>query len=297
MEADFLQMLEDESGPRAWLRALGDLAVSIPRERARRRAPKRDPRLQSLAGELRYAARGFLDAPAFTAVAVVTLALGIGANSAIFTVVDSVLLRPLPYERPEQLVMIWESNVERGIDRNLVTQASFLDWEEQNQTFEAMGTFTSFPVTVSGDGEPERLPAISISQKFLDVLRVRPAHGRLFLNSDHETGAPYVALSSHELWTSRFGADPGAVGRTIRIDGDVVTIVGVLPPTFRLVMSDADLWVPRRFDSDDRQNRTRTNQHGAFSSKDEPRPHRVSAPLFHTVRYRRTTFGPQALRF
>ena len=123
MEADFLQMLEDESGPRAWLRALGDLAVSIPRERARWRAPKRDRRLRSLAGELRYAARGFLGAPAFTAVAVVTLALGIGANSAIFTVVDSVLLRPLPYEQPEQLVMIWESNVERGVDRNLVTQA------------------------------------------------------------------------------------------------------------------------------------------------------------------------------
>ena len=255
MEADFLQMLEDQSGPRAWLRVFGDLAVSIPRERARGRAPKRDPRWQSLAGELRYAARGLFDAPAFTAVAVVTLALGIGANSAIFTVVDSVLLRPLPYERPEQLVMIWESNVERGIDRNLVTQASFLDWEEQNETFEAMGAFTSFPVTVSGDGEPERLPAISVTQKFLDVLRVRPAHGRLFLDSDHETGAPYVALSSHELWTSRFGADPGAVGRTIRIDGDVVTIVGVLPPSFRLVMSDADLWVPRRFDSDDRQNR------------------------------------------
>ena len=151
--------------------------------------------------------------------------------------------------------MIWESNVERGVDRNLVTQASFLDWEEQNQTFQAIGAFTAFPVTVSGDGEPERLPAISITRKFLDVLRVQPAHGRLFLDSDHETGAPYIALLSHELWTSRFGADPDAVGRTIRIDGNVVTIVGVLPPTFRLVMSDADLWVPRRFDSEDRQNR------------------------------------------
>ena len=89
------------------------------------------------------------------------------------------------------------------------------------------------------------------------MLRVQPALGRLFLDSDHETGAPYITVLSHELWTSRFGADPGAVGRTIRIDGDVVTIVGVLPPTFRLVMSDADLWVPRRFDSDDRQNRLR----------------------------------------
>jgi putative ABC transport system permease protein len=183
--------------------------------------------------DLRFAFRQLLKNPGFAAVVLLTLALGIGANTVIFSVVRSVLLRPLPFQEPERLVTIWERNPTRGYDLNNVAPATFADWKAQNQVFESMAACSlDQGLNLTGEGEPERITAVPISANLFQVLGVNPIHGRTFTTEEETPGRDQVVILGHRLWQRRFGADPQIIGRTILLDGTSHTIVGIMPPGF-----------------------------------------------------------------
>ena len=191
--------------------------------------------------DLRYALRVLSARPGFSAVAVLTLALGIGANTAIFTVVNAVLLRPLPFDRPERLMLVLEKS---GPFPILTTSwQNYVDWRDQSQSFEHFGAYRNLTMTLSGGTEPERLPAKMVSAGALRALRVSPAAGRLFSADDDRSGAAGVAILSDALWQRRFGGTPDAIGRAITLDNQSYTVVGVMPASMQL-MQPADVWLP-----------------------------------------------------
>ncbi len=191
--------------------------------------------------DLRYAIRVLLARPGFSAVAILTLALGIGANTAIFTVVNAVLLRPLPFREPDQLVML----LERTTQLPTVTTSwqNYVDWRDQTRSYEAVGAMRSLTMTMTGDGEPDRIPARMVSATLLPMLGVAPAMGRTFAADDDRSGAAGVVLLTDALWRRRFGGDASAIGRAITLDNQPYTIVGVLPPRFQL-LQPADIFLP-----------------------------------------------------
>jgi putative ABC transport system permease protein len=184
---------------------------------------------------LRSAVRGLTRRPAFAAVAILTLALGIGANAAIFSVVDSVLLRPLPYPDPDRIVMPWEFSEEVrqrvGFDRLPSSGGDFVDYLTRQTTFERFASMRTEQVNLTGDGEPERIGAVRVSAQFFDVLGVQPVIGRTFVPGDESRER--LVLVAHGLWQRRFGSDPGVSGRVILMNGEPATIIGVLPSWFR----------------------------------------------------------------
>ncbi len=183
--------------------------------------------------DLKFAIRQLIKNPGFTAVAVLTLALGIGANSAMFSVVYSVLLKPLPLPEPEQIVQIWESP--RGQGTTSVAWPKFLDWKRQSTSFEAMTACNwgdTFALT--GGERSEIVAGRTVSPEFFSVLKVQPALGRAFQPEDSQPGSSRVAIIGHDLWKTRFDSDPAAVGKTIQLDLNDYTVVGVLPPDFRM---------------------------------------------------------------
>src|SRR4051812_1913329 len=192
--------------------------------------------------EFRYALRVLVARPAFSAVAILTLALGIGANTAIFTIVNAVLLRPLPFSSPDQLMLILERN---GPFVSTLTTSwqNYADWRDQSQSFERFGAFRNLTMTLTGGTEPERLPAKMLSAAVLPGLGVSPAIGRSFTAQDDAPGAQGVALLSDSLWRRRFGASIDAIGRSITLDNQPYTIVGIMPPHFQLLQA-ADVLVP-----------------------------------------------------
>lgn len=190
----------------------------------------------------------------FTVVALVALALGIGATTAIFSVVNAVLLRPFPYEEPDELMVVWERNAERGLPRMSASPPNFADWREMNRAFEEMGAFAETSVFVGGDGEPARLQGARITGGLLSMLGVAPELGRGLTPEDDRPDAGTVALISYRLWRGRYGADPGLVGQPIEIDEEPHTVIGVMPPGFDfpppivtdepVSARDADIWLP-----------------------------------------------------
>lgn len=209
--------------------------------------------------DLRYALRSLLKASAFTSVAVLTLALGVGATTAIFSVVNSVLLRPLPYANPDALVMVWEHNFPRGRDRNVVSAANFLTWTEQAQVLENLAALGEGSATLTGGGEPERVGVVTASASLFPLLGVQPHIGRAYTPEEDRDGAPRVAVLGHGFWLRRFGANPAVVGRDLTVNGRPLTIVGVLPQGFGFDLpvkfgwtGTQDLWVPHQFGESDR---------------------------------------------
>jgi predicted permease len=190
--------------------------------------------------DLRYAVRGLARSPGFTAAAVLTLALGLGANTAIFSVVDAALLRPLPFRDPDRLMLVWET--QGDWKTRWVAPANFLDWRREARSFEALAGYSSSDLNLTGAGEPERLKAGVVSDNLFDLLGVRPALGRVFRRGEDESG-PRVALVSDALWRRRLGADGGVVGRTVRLNGEPHEVVGVMPAAFRFP-ANAELWIP-----------------------------------------------------
>jgi putative ABC transport system permease protein len=199
--------------------------------------------MRTLVQDLRYGFRMLWKSPGFTIVAVITLALGIGANTAIFSVVNSVLLRPLPYPDADRLVYLQAVNPAKGITDSNISPPDFADWKNQNQTFEDMTAFLTGGAILSGDTEPERVPAAYVTASFLPVLGVKPAIGRNFLLEEDREGNDRVAIISHALWQRRFGADPGVVGRQINVGGESATVIGVMPADFEF-MQPVDMWRP-----------------------------------------------------
>ena len=192
--------------------------------------------------ELRYALRVLFSRPGFSAVAILTLALGIGANTAIFTVVNAVLLHTLPFPDPDRLMLIVERN---GPFASTITTSwqNYADWRDQSQSFERFGAFRPLTMTLTGGTEPERVPAKMLSAAVLPGLDMSPIIGRRFTAEDDAPGAPGVALLSDSLWRRRFGAAAGVLGRSITLDNQPYTIVGVMPPRFQLLQL-ADVFVP-----------------------------------------------------
>jgi putative ABC transport system permease protein len=188
--------------------------------------------------EIRYAARVLFRAPGFTAVAVSVLALGIGANSAIFSVVDAALLRPLPFHQPQELVMLWEKAPANP--HNRVTPLNFQDWHDQNTVFAGLAAVSGGSRTMQGRDGAELIPGQSVTREFFSVLGIRPVAGRMFNEEDERTRATAVVIGEG-LWRSRFGGDPSIVGRRVTLDGELYTVVGVAPAGFQ-ILYPADLW-------------------------------------------------------
>jgi putative ABC transport system permease protein len=196
--------------------------------------------------DLRYSLRVLARSPSFTLVAVVGLALGIGANSAIFTAMNAVLLRPLPYKQAEQLVLLWELNRRNGDHEIKASAPDYIDWKEQNSVFQNVAAFNAnsgLGLNLSGAGHPARISATSVTGNLFSVLGVTPALGRSFLPDEERPGSAPVCILSDGLWRRRFGSDPKILGKAVTLNGEMWTVVGVMPEGFRFPQS-VDLWVP-----------------------------------------------------
>jgi putative ABC transport system permease protein len=200
--------------------------------------------MESLAQDIRYGIRTLAKNPGFTVAAVLTLALGIGANTAIFSVIENVLLRPLPYPQPEQLVEIWNT-YEPQVPRAGLSPGDYADWQKQNLSFSEMGAYAriSQGFNLTGEGEPQRILAGYASSELFPMLGAKAVAGRSFLPEEDRAGSEPVVILSHRLWQSRFGGDPGVVGRAIALDNQRYRVVGVLPAGFQLLRWP-DLWMP-----------------------------------------------------
>src|SRR5215469_12041625 len=184
-----------------------------------------------IARDLRYALRQLRKSLGFMVVAVITLTLGIGANTAIFSVVNAVLLRPLPYPKADQLVMVWEQNPHRGWFENIVSGDNFLDGRKQNQVFAGIAAFESNFFNITGNRQAEEIAGERVSTNLFSVLGVQPFRGRLFLPGENTEDKTAVILS-YGLWQQRYGGDPDLVGQQISLNGVSYPVVGILPPTF-----------------------------------------------------------------
>ena len=205
--------------------------------------------------ELRFAIRTLLKNPGFTATAVATLALGIGANTAIFSVVSSVMLKPLPYPDAGRLVMVWEDNMQRGFPQDTPAPGNFIAWRNQNRVFEDMAAMVRDSFNLTGMGEPERLEGLGVTASLFPVLGVKPALGREFLPADDQPGAANVVILHDSLWQRRFYRDPDIIGKSIALNGQSYRVVGVMPRSFHAPISDNELWIPLPFDAEQRENR------------------------------------------
>ena len=214
--------------------------------------------MKTLLQDLRYAVRTMLNKPGFTLIAVITLALGIGGSTAIFTVVDAALLRGLPYKSPDRLYHLWERTPQKEFAQREFSYPDYQDYQ-QNQVLDGLAAYTGGGGIMSGRGEPEQVFAPSASANFFSVLGVDPIIGRTFQPGEDKRGAPRVVVLTYGLWQRRFGGDKGIIGQSLTISGDSYTVVGVLPASFQFALRNADLW--RSYQPTDAQ-LTRRFMHG-----------------------------------
>jgi len=205
--------------------------------------------MSTVRSDVRHAVRLLLRYPTMSILALATLALGIGANTAIFSVVDAVLLRQLPYNEPDQLVMVWEQRrAPENVLKNAVSAADFLDWRQRQEPFVAVAAFTGASATLTGQGEPRTMGVAAVSWQFFDILGVVPARGRAFQPENEVIGRHRVLIITDSFWRRVFAADAGVIGRKVDLNGNAWEIVGVLPPDFRYRDQSLDLWVPLTLD-------------------------------------------------
>jgi putative ABC transport system permease protein len=197
--------------------------------------------------DIRFGFRTLIRSPATSAVALLTLALGIGANTAIFSVVNGVLLEPLPYPDPDELVIVLESNPGLGFPRFSVAPPNFEDWRRQNQVFESLAAVQRGRFNLTGGDRPEAVPGAQVTPELFRTVGVEPALGRGFLPEEGKPGGPKVAVLSHGLWQRRFGSDPNVINRQIPVDGETYTVIGVMPPMFDMP-SKTQIWLPLPWD-------------------------------------------------
>jgi len=211
--------------------------------------------METLIKDIKYGIRGLVKRPGFTAIALITLALGIGANTAIFSVVNAVLLRPLQFKDPEQLVIVWEDAAFAGFPQNTPAPANYIDWKNQNQSFADMAATAETSFNLTGDGDPERVSAYSVTANFFPLLGVQPLLGRSFVPDEDRPGGNKVVMLSHSLWQSRYGGDRNIVNRDIQLNGEKHTVVGVMPAGFQFIEREVRLWVPLAMSAEDMANR------------------------------------------
>ncbi|MGH9792478.1 MAG: ADOP family duplicated permease [Candidatus Acidiferrales bacterium] len=190
--------------------------------------------MQGFWQDVRYGARMLAKNPGFTAVTALILALGIGANAAIFSVVDAVLLRPLPFSEPERLVALWQNNRKDNVEREDVAPANFVDWRAQNTVFSEVAALNPWSLDYTGGSEPETIHSANVTRGFFEILGVQAWRGRTFVPEEYEPGKNRVVVLTHGLWQRKFGGDPGVVGQVISLDNQSHSIVGILPPEFFL---------------------------------------------------------------
>lgn len=201
--------------------------------------------LERLLQDVRYGVRTLAKHASLTFVAVLSLALAIGANTAVFALVDAVLVRPLGFPEPDRLVLIWEATGSAPTLRGNVAPGNYGDWQAQSRTFDAVAAFGTTALNLSGSGEPERLNGQAVTANFFDVMGVRPMLGRTFAAGDaRDSVAPHMVIVSHRLWQQRFGGRSDIVGMDVLLDGHRASVVGVMPPHFQVIDATTDVWLP-----------------------------------------------------
>src|SRR5256885_2307184 len=202
--------------------------------------------METLIKDVRDGIRSLLKRPGFTAIAVITLALGIGANTAIFSVVNTLLLRPLPFKEPARLVQVWEADFKRGRNSMTVSYPNFVDWRDQNKVFEQIAAYSDETFNLTDAGEPERIQGEIVSPSIFPLLGIKPVLGRVLLPEEDHPNKVFSVVMSERLWRRRFNSDPQITGRTIRLDSESFTVVGVVPNITDLFdfQTDTELWVP-----------------------------------------------------
>src|SRR2546430_8016816 len=251
------ESLEELNAPELLERELKQVERRVPQNPVVMGTDTKTSIMGDIAQDLRYGLRMLWKNPGFTIVAVLALALGIGANTAIFSVVNTVLLQPLPYKNPGQLVMLWENATHLGFPKDTPSPANFLDWRAQNTVFTGMAAMAQKNFNFTGVGEPERLDGRRVSANLFDVLGVQPRLGRGFLPQE-DTPGTHVVILSHGLWQRRFGSDPRIIGQAWNLNGESYSVVGVMPPGIDVPSRDKwkdQLWVPIAFPSEEAQPR------------------------------------------
>ena len=234
--------LSDVDAQRAARRQFGDLT----RLKERGHDERTMRLVEDVTRDVRHAARGLWRSPGFSLAVILTLALGIGGNTAVFSVVDQLLLRPLPYPDGDQLVVVEETV---GANPHAdVSPANWLDWQRESRTFRRFAAWRSWSFTLTGTGEPRRVNAQQVSSEFFPLLGVAPLLGRTISDEDDRPNGPRVAVLSYRAWQNELGGDPRAIGRTVQLDDRAYEIVGVMPPGFRFVQQDVDLWTAAQLD-------------------------------------------------
>ena len=208
--------------------------------------------VNDLLQDLRYGFRTLVKSPGFTSVAVLTLAIGIGANTAIFSFVDGVLLKPLPYAEPDRIVRVLEKPPGGG--RNGISTLNYLDWQKDNSVFEYMAAQSGGSVTLTGINDPVQLRGSRVSPHYFDIFGIKTVLGRTFAPDEDQQGRDHIAILSHVLWESQFASDPAIVGRSILLDGAPHTVIGILPQGGAFDRAFAQIWRPLTFEP---QNMTR----------------------------------------
>lgn len=223
------------------------LSAHAPRQ-PRHPKPRTEAVLETVLSDLKYAMRGLSKSPGFTAISLITLALGVGATTAIFSVVNGVLLKPLPYHEPDDLVGVWHNVPGRGDGNYPLSPGTYFTYREENRVFDDVGLWRPTAVTVTGLDEPERVMLIQVSDGTFPTLGIEPILGRRFSAEDDERGASPTVVLGNSYWRGRFGADSGVIGRTLLLNGAAYEIIGVMPPDFRLLGNDAAVYITFRFD-------------------------------------------------
>src|ERR1700730_14743863 len=206
--------------------------------------------MESLIRDIRYAVRSLFKRPGFAAIAVITLALGIGANTAIFSVVNAVLLRALPFPDPDRLVMVWEDATYAGFPRNTPAPANYADWKSQNHVFEGLAALDDRSFNLTGDGDPQKIESHGVTANFFPLLGIKPALGRTFSPDEDKPGAGKVVVISYNLWQQRYGGEHNIVGRDLLLNGEKYSVIGVMPAGFQFLDSYVGIWVPIAFTSE-----------------------------------------------
>ena len=206
--------------------------------------------LEAIAKDVRYSLRGLWRKPAFTSITIITIGLGIAATTAIFSVVNGILIKPLPYPEPERLVGVWHSAVIQGtpFESMNLSDAMYFTYREANQTFQKFGIWSGGFASVTGLGDPEQVPIISVTHEILPTLGVTPALGRAFSSADDSSGAPQTAVLTYAYWQRRFGGDKSAIGKLLTIDSRPREIIGVMPPTFQFLNNAPQIILPLQLD-------------------------------------------------
>ncbi|MCC7181538.1 MAG: ABC transporter permease [Acidobacteria bacterium] len=262
MTAIFAERWRAARGPREraalWYEALLDIIWSAPAAHA-----------DLLKQDVRTSARSLRQSPGFALATILVAALGIGATTVAFGLIDHVLVRPLPFPGSDRLVKLYQDQSFRGYSRIELSPPNFLDWKREARSFERIAAYTTASVNLVGEGEPLRLDGVVATGDLFSVLGVPAALGRALTSMDDAREMPRVMVLSHRLWTTRFGGSPGVLGRTVRLDDEPHTIVGVMPPHFNFPTREAAFWAPKRFTDYDLEDRTNWYLHGVARLKDD----------------------------